>query len=334
MESIGFPLKGDPFPWLLAEENPSVRYLTLAELMAVPQDKRAIEARKAIMERGAVPRILAKQKKGGYWGEQDDFYIRAKYRGTTWQLIILAELGAEGNDERVRKAVEFMLRISQDRESGGFAYRGSLGRGGQHSGVIPCLTGNMVWSMIRLGYLDDPRVERGIDWLTRYQRFDDGIAQAPKGWPYERWANCWGKHTCHMGVVKTLKALAEIPEKRRSLEVRLTIKHAVEYLLQHHVYKRSHDLSKIAKPKWLKLGFPTMWDSDALEILGLLTQLGYRDPRMQEAVDLVFSKQDEQSRWVLENTFNGRFQVDIEEKGKPSRWVTLKALKALKQFYA
>jgi hypothetical protein len=30
--------------------------------------------------------------------------------------------------------------------------------GGRHSEVIPCLTGNMVWSLIRFGYMDDPRV--------------------------------------------------------------------------------------------------------------------------------------------------------------------------------
>ena len=54
---------------------------------------------------------------------------------------------------------------------------------------------------------------------------------------------------------------------------------------------------------------------------------------MQEAVDLVLSKQDEQGRWKLENTFNGRFQTSIEQKGANSKWVTLNALRALKRFY-
>jgi hypothetical protein len=55
---------------------------------------------------------------------------------------------------------------------------------------------------------------------------------------------------------------------------------------------------------------------------------------MQEAVDLVVSKQDNQGRWTLENTFNGRFQVNIEQKGKPSKWITLNALQVLKRVYA
>jgi hypothetical protein len=77
-----------------------------------------------------------------------------------------------------------------------------------------------------------------------------------------------------------------------------------------------------------------MWGIDALEVLALLTRLGSKDSRMKEAVDLVLAKQDEQGRWPLENTFNGRVQVDIEKKGKPSKWVTLNALRALRGFFS
>ena len=285
------------------------------------------------MEVGVVPKILAKQKDEGYWETAERFYT-AKYKGTAWQLIILAELGADGKDERVRAACEFILENSQDRESGGFSYHSAKTGGGQRSGVIPCLTGNMVWSMIRIGYLGDPRVQRGIDWIVTYQRFDDKIKAAPEGWPYDRWKTCWGKHTCHMGVVKALKALAEIPVNERSEDVKDTIEQGVEYVLKHHVHKRSHNLSRVSKPGWLRFGFPLMYQTDALEVLGILTKLGYRDKRMQEAVDLVISKQDDQGRWKLESTFNGRFQVNIEQKGKPSKWITLNALKALKGFYS
>ena len=52
---------------------------------------------------------------------------------------------------------------------------------------------------------------------------------------------------------------------------------------------------------------------------------------MQEAVDLLVSKQDEHGKWKLESTFNGRFQVDIEEKDKASKWVRLNALRVLKR---
>ena len=88
-----------------------------------------------------------------------------------------------------------------------------------------------------------------------------------------------------------------------------------------------------------------MWQTDVLEILGIFAKLGAADPtapyagqrpdsplldpRAAEALDLVARKQGADGRWKLENTQNGRFVVDIETKGKPSRWVTLRALTVL-----
>jgi hypothetical protein len=327
-------LKADPVDWLLEKDNPSVRYFTLSHILNKPQNSSEVQAaKKEIMLAGVVPKILAKQNDAGYWEAPEKFYT-AKYKGTVWQLIILAEFAADGQDERVKKACEFILENSQDRKSGGFsAWLSVKVGGGRYSGVLPCLTGNMVWSLIRLGFLDDQRVKRGIDWIAKYQRFDDGEAYPPKIWPYEKATSCFGKHSCHMGVVKALKALAEIPDEKRSAAVVDTIERGAEYLLKHHIYKRSHNLNKVSKPGWLRLGFPLMYQTDVLEILGILTSLGCKDPRMQEAVDLVVSKQDEKGRWKLENTFNGRFQTSIEQKGNSSKWVTLNALKALKNFY-
>jgi hypothetical protein len=54
---------------------------------------------------------------------------------------------------------------------------------------------------------------------------------------------------------------------------------------------------------------------------------------MQDAIQILLSKQDEQSKWKLENTFNGRFLVNIERKGEPSKWITMNALKVLKKYY-
>ena len=328
-------LKADPTEWLLGEDNPSVRCFTLTDILEKGEnDPDVKKSRKAIMQTGAVPRILAKQKCGGYWGVPENFYVKGKYKGTVWQLMILAELGANPEEERVRKACEFILGNSQDRESGGFSYMSASSGGGAHGKVLPCLTGNMVWSLIRLGCLKDARVQKGIQWIVRYQRFDDGVKEAAKGWPYDKHVDCWGRHSCHMGVVKALKALAEIPENERSEDVKCTVEKGAEYILEHHIHKRSHDLTRVSKPEWLRFGFPLMWNTDALEILDILTKLGYRDRRMREAVDLVVSKQDETGRWRLERSFNGRFQVNIEQEGKPSKWITLNALRVLKRFHA
>jgi len=320
----------DPTPWLL-EGDPSVRYFALTGLLGgAPDAPEVQEARRAIMTEGPVPRILAEQQADGHWQGPDRFYT-AKYRGTVWTLLILAELGADGADARVRAACEAVLRDSQDPDSGGFSTeRSKKAGGGLHSMVIPCLTGNLTFSLIRFGMLDDPRVQRALDWITTYQRFDDAEGEAPAGWPYDRYKMCWGRHTCHMGAVKALKALTEIPPARRPPAVQCTIAAGAEYVLRHHVHRRSHDLTKVSKPSWLRFGFPLMWQTDVLEILLILMRLGYRDKRLREALDLVAAKADAQGRWRLQQTFNGRFVVDIETKGEPSRWVTLRALEVLR----
>ena len=322
----------DILNWLLEDNNPSVKYYTLIDLLDKKStDKDVINAKHQIMKTGVIPKILAQQKPKGYWGVEEDFYVRSKYKGTVWNLIILAELGANSADPRIKKVCEFIFQKSQDMKRGGFSYTSATSGGGAPGKVLPCLTGNVVWSLIRFGYIKDSRVQRGIEWITTYQRFDDREQSLPEDWPYKAHKACFSKHSCHMGVVKTLKALAEIPVGMRSSEVKDTIDQAVEYLLIHHIYKRSHDLIKVSKPGWLRFGFPLMYQTDILEILTILTKLDIKDERMKDAVDIVISKQNKEGRWLLENTFNGRFITNIETKGKPSKWITLNALRVLKK---
>jgi len=328
-------LINDVINWLLEKENPSVRYYTLTDLLErKSEDSEVKEVKQQIMKTSIIPKILSKQNPKGYWGIAEDFYVRSKYKGTVWSLIILAELGADGNDKRIKNACEFIFKNSQNLKNGGFSSARASSGGGVAGRVIPCLTGNMIWSLIRFGYIDDLRVQNGIKWILNYQRFDDGIQNLPENWPYKAFKSCFGKHSCHMGVVKSLKALAEIPEYKKNKEIKNTIKQAVEYILIHRIYKKSHNLKKVSKPSWLQLSFPHMYQSDILEILDILTRLGVKDERMQDAINIVISKQNNDGKWILERTFNGRFQVDIESKNKPSKWITLNALKVLKKYNA
>jgi hypothetical protein len=324
-------MKDSVLDWLLQPENPSVRLLTLTELLGRGERSPEVrEARSVIMRTGAVPEILQRQEPEGCWAGAERFYT-AKYRGTVWQLIILAELGADGADARVRRACKFILANSQEPSSGGFSQkRGNRAGGGIPSDVIPCLTGNLVWSLLRLGCWGDERVDRGIAWLTKYLRFDDGDSEPPSDWPYRRWEICYGRHSCFSGVVKGLKALAEIPVEQRSPAVRRTIAAGGEFLLRHHVYKRSHNLARMAKPGWNRFGFPRMYQTDVLEMVLVLLRLGFRDPRMDEALALIVSKRLPDGRWLMEDSFNGKYPVDIETQGQPSKWLTLNALRVLK----
>jgi hypothetical protein len=327
-------LNSSTLEWLLEDNNPSVRYFTLKDLLNRPNNDGDVkEARENIMKIGVVPKILEKQKKGGYWGIHENFYIRAKYKGTSWQLITLAELGADGKDQRIGDTCKFILKNSQDPLSGAFSYLSGKDLGGDPEKILPCLTANMVWCFIRFGYLENPRIQKAIDWILKYQRFDDKPGKPQEELPAKIWERCWRERTCHSIIVKSLKSFAEIPEIKRTQRMVDYIDNGVEHMLNHKIYKRTKPPLK-RRFKWLEYGFPLFWNIDALVVLGLLTKLGYKDERMQDAIDVMISKQNDDGKWILENTFNGRVQVGIERKGKPSKWITLNALRILKDYYS
>jgi len=66
-------------------------------------------------------------------------------------------------------------------------------------------------------------------------------------------------------------------------------------------------------------------------VTAVLVDLGYgHDPRLANALRLILSKQDDRGRWRLENPLNGKMWADVEQKGQPSKWVTLRVLRLLK----
>jgi hypothetical protein len=136
-----------------------------------------------------------------------------------------------------------------------------------------------------------------------------------------------------MGAAKMLRALSMIPPQGRRGGIQAIIGREAENMLENGVYRylRNPDGTRKDKAGWKRFGFPLFYQSDALEALDTLTRLGYHDSRMQPAVDLVLSARQPDGTWLLENTFNGKMWVNIEEKGRPSKWITLRALRTLRR---
>lgn len=318
--------------WLLEEENPSVRYGTLKDLLNIPQtSEQVLASRDKIMHVGYVPALLERMRSEEYVKRFPNFYTD-KYKGLVWSLVTLAELGAQRTDQ-IGEYCEYLLDNSQENGHGGFSMHASAKRGGgRPSEVIPCLTGNLTWALLQFGYGEDKRVAKAINWLGLFSRFNDGVETETVPPPYDRYEMCWGRHTCFMATVKMLKALGAIPGPMRSKEIEDTIGRGVEFLLIHHIFKQSHDLKKKSKPGWLRLSFPLMYQTDLLEILDILTALGVQDVRMEEAILQLQSKQDAQNRWHLENTYiNERLLIPLGNKGEASKELTLRALRVLKR---
>jgi len=325
--------------WLLEPDpvNPGARYFALTDLLnRGPDDAEVAAAQAAVMASGPVPAILAAQSPDGYWVEPGPGYY-PKYTGTVWQVAFLAQLGADGSDLRVAAACDYVLDHTRSRY-GGFSV------GADPGGQIHCLQGNLVAALIDLGRLGDPRLDAAIDWLAR-SITGEGIAPAEeKDAPvrYYRSGNsapgfaCSANNhlPCAWGAVKAMLALSKVSDAARTPAIRAAIATGSEFLLSRDPAVADYPMGYATKPSqsWFRSGYPIAYVTDVLQTLEVLTALGYgSDARLHPALDLLLSIRDKQGRWRMEYSYNGKMWVDIEEKGKPSKWVTLRSLRVMKR---
>ncbi len=323
-------MKPDPLPWLLEpdEANPGVRHFGLRDLLGRPlNDPEVIAARAAVMRSGPVPAILDAQYPEGYWVKPGGGYS-PKYRSTLWSVLFLAQLGATGRDARVRQAIEYVLAHSQA-ETGAF----SCYVDARPSGAIHCLWGNVVRALLDLGYWGDERLGRAVDSLARsitgdgYEWYRKGGVQAPG---FVCSAN-YGL-PCAWGAVRALWALNRVPAAERTPAVEAAIETSTDFLLSYDVARADYPHKEHISSSWLKFGYPLGYVTDVLLNLEALVEAGCGDdPRLDEAIELVLSKQDEQGRWKMEYSYNGKMWADVEVKGQPSKWVTLRAMRVLRR---
>ena len=69
-------------------------------------------------------------------------------------------------------------------------------------------------------------------------------------------------------------------------------------------------------------------------VAAALIRLGYaNDGRVRRALKWLAEVQNADGKWILESTPSGRMQTNPEQKGKPSKFVTLNALRVIKRLY-
>jgi hypothetical protein len=282
------------------------------------------------MESAPVKAIFSAQQPESHWVTPDDMYL-PKYKASTHSLLILAELGAKRTPE-IERGLEHVFKFQRD--SGHFLTKLPKTERGRASVVKDgsCLDANVLYYMVHFGYLDDPRVQRLIEFIVDYHSIEDA------GWrcrAYPINPDAVFPVNCYMGAAKTLRSLSMIPPAKRSKEIAAVIAREVENVLENCVYRylRNPDGSRKDKAGWKRFGFPLFYQSDALEVLDTLTRLGAKDERMEDAVRLVEGARGSDGRWLLKNSFNEKMWVDIDVKNKPSKWITLRAMRTLKRYY-
>jgi hypothetical protein len=312
--------------WLLEKDNPSVRYFTLRHLLDRSDDDRDVQAaRQATMKSEPVQKILAAQNAEGYWVKPGQGYS-PKYQSTVWQILFLAELGADGRNRQVRRGCEYLLEHAQATHGGFSAMANAV-----PSGAVHCLNGNLIGALVALGYGDDERIERAVEWLAGAITGDDfeWFCALVPGPGFKCRVNA--KKPCAWGAVKSLRALANLPPGLQSSRVKKATDMAVEFLLSRDLSKADYPYTARVSGEWFRFGFPLSYTSDVLEALLALTEAGYaRDARLKNAIELVLSKRDADGRWAMKHSLNGKMWANIEVKGKPSKWVTLRAMRVLK----
>lgn len=329
-------LNADPIPWLLDPGDPAVRAAALQRLLDRPDDDpEVVAARRAALEVAPIAAILAAQEPAGWWVKPGPGYA-PKYTGTVWSLIFLDQLGADPADERIQRACQYVLRHDPT-ASGGFGCSGShLEKPPPPSSVIHCLNGNLLRALIGFGHLADPAVQAAISWAIRSIL---GGADAPRyyasGTTGPGFA-CGANEAlpCAWGATKELLGLARVPVADRSEDVRAAVEVGVDFLFSHDPAVADYPMGwGNTKPSasWFKLGFPSGYVADVLQVLEVLAELGHAaDPRLENALSWVLSQQGPDGRWINRYAYHGKTWGDIEQQGKPSKWVTLRACSVLR----
>jgi hypothetical protein len=332
--------------WLLEDDVPAVQLLARQRLLGEsPRSRRMAALRAACNGYPPVARMLAHVDRAIAAG---DYH---KYRGAFWTLIFLSELQADGRDERARRLARHVL--GRQLANGGFSPDGS------ERYEIVCLTANCLRALVQLGFGDHAAVERG------YRRLAERILPCG-GVPCVIVDLHSLQPSCTMTIPQTLRALAVAPGAKRSemAELRtLLVRRLLEVRVHRYVrpdlrafreriepkrskgtslrvfkaaYLRDHPVATRdlqPKPGWLRFGFPNSYNPDLLEALLALAELGVaHDPALDEALDHVESRRGADGRWKLDDSLNGKMLADVERKGRPSKWITLRAAIVLQHF--
>ena len=328
----------DVVDWLLEEDQPSVRYYTLIDLLGRKESDPEVRATYSkIPRRGWAKDILELQKPGGYWepSEPDSpteenvlrrpanflrwlsFLLRPGYLSTNWRALVLSDLGLTSKDERIGKIADLF-----------FKYKLGLGSPINIYNEEVCIVGNTARMLTRFGYLDDFRVRKLYDRLLEDQK-EDG------GW------NCFPSDKGALDGWEALAAYAVLPKQKRTKRINRSIERGVEFYLQRKLFD---DGEKKYAP-WFRFHYPVHYYYDVLVGLDFVTKLGYADDRrIRPALRILNDKRRRDGTWPLDKVHPDRGAgagsdpnlkklkpFAVEEAGKASKWITLTALRILKR---
>jgi hypothetical protein len=311
--------------WLL-DSDPSIRWQVMRDLIGAPADEVAAERARVVTE-GWGAQLLALQGADGSWAGTA---FNQGWDSTMHVLSLLREFGLDPASNEARRAVSLVREHvtwrgwDWDGTWRGWDFEGNPFFAGE---VEPCINGQVGASGAYFGQ----DIRRILDRLLSEQLTDGG-------WNCE--AENGSTRSSFNTTICVLEALLEYKlaggTNGAVTEARLR---GQEYLLERRLFHRlstgeviEHDRKGGAA--WTRFAFPNWWHYDVLRGLEYLRRASVRpDERVDEAIDLVLSKRDDDGRWPLEVRYPGKMPIEIDEgEGQPSRWNTLLALRVLEWY--
>jgi hypothetical protein len=305
--------------WLLQEDQPAVRFFALTELLGRDaSDPEVKQAYSGISKRGWGHDILNLQKQTGNWESRGSLY-RPKYTATNWRALVLSDLGLTAQNPKIRKTVNLFFRDWLSLPSMENIFNDEV-----------CVVGNTARMLARFGYADDYRVRKLFDRLIEDQK-EDG------GW------HCFKSNKGTIDGWEAMAAFAAVPKSKRSRRMQTTIEKGAEFYLERKLFLEG----KNKYAPWFRFHYPTHYYYDILVGLDFITRLGYsQDKRLKPALRILKQKRQADGSWMIDkihpdlgrnpNYYLGRKpkRFAIEEPRKPSKWITLTALRVLKRLEA
>ena len=319
MRSSEVKPKGGALEWLLEEDEPSIRYLTLTQILGKSEkDSEVKSAKRLIGKKGWAAEILAKQKPGGWWVHQENLY-RPKYLSTNWMLLILSDLGLTRDIPQIRRACG-MWRDRFSKADGGF---GSDGSKSSHL----CIAGNTARALVKFGYAEDPKVKSAFEWLVKNQANNGGWSCYGSGGNLDSW--------------EAMSAFAALPKRSWTKGIKGAVAKGAEFYLG-----KSLDQQGTRYEPWYRFHYPVHYYYDLLVGLDFMTALGYGgDDRLSGAITLLKEKRSEDGRWNLDavhpdveggtaewyskHVNQAPTPFALEKPGRPSKMITFRAMLVL-----
>ena len=322
VSSGGIAESSSAIHWLL-KSDPSVRWQVMRDLLDSPESEWTAERTKVETE-GWGARLLSYEDEDGQWAGGAflpagfDFReweeVGQPWTATAFSLSQLREFGLDPATDRARRAVELIGASSRWDHAGQPYWEGE---------VEECINGRIVADGAYFGVEVSPLADRLVA-----ERLDDG------GWNCER-----ANGSVRSSFATTINVLEGLLEYERATggtpASREARKSGEEYLLGRNLFRRA-STGEPADEQFLSFVHPSRWRYDILRALDYFRSAAALtgaapDPRLGEAVGHVRSKRLENGTWLLDRSLPGRVWFDVDDGvGKPSRWVTLRAMRVLR----